>query len=187
MAVRTNHDLGRRVKRIRIERGFTLKDVEAKVGVSATHLSEVERGKTSPTIGILGKIARALEIEPAFLVDMPSPRLLHVAPRGQRGAFAMDHGRVVAESLTNGLPRSELTTVLVTMPPGPSAPHVQQHDGEEFALVLGGCLEVHVGERTLRLETGDSVHFRAATAHAVRNPGAEPCTVLWASSPKVTL
>jgi len=187
MAVRTNHDLGRRVKRIRIERGFTLKDVEAKVGVSATHVSEVERGKTSPTIGILGKIARALEVEPAFLIDMPSPRLLHIATRGARGSFMMDHDRSVAESITNGLTRSELTTVLVTIPPGPGVPRVQQHDGEEFACVLEGSLEVAIGDETVRLETGDALHFRASAAHSVRNPGDAPCTVLWASSPKVML
>jgi transcriptional regulator with XRE-family HTH domain len=187
MAVRTTHDWGKRVKRIRIERGFTLKEVEAKVGVSATHVSEVERGKTSPTIGILGKIARALEVEPAFLIDMPAPRLLHVAPRNCRGSYGMDHGRVVAESLTNGLLRSELTVVLVTLPPGPQTRIVQQHEGEEFACVLAGTLEVALGERTLRLRAGDSVHFRADASHAVVNPGTEPCTVLWASSPKVTL
>ena len=42
--------LGRRVRRIRQDKGLTLKQIEAKVGVSATHISEIERGKTSPTI-----------------------------------------------------------------------------------------------------------------------------------------
>ena len=45
-----------------LAKGLTLKEIEAKVGVSATHVSEVERGKTSPTVGALSKIAAALEV-----------------------------------------------------------------------------------------------------------------------------
>ena len=45
-------ELGRRVKQLRLQKGMTLKEIESKVGVSATHVSEVERGKTSPTVGV---------------------------------------------------------------------------------------------------------------------------------------
>jgi transcriptional regulator with XRE-family HTH domain len=187
MNARSNQDLGKRVKRIRLERGFTLKDVEAKVGVSATHVSEVERGKTSPTIGILGKIAHALEVDPAFLIDLPCARPFHVAPRTGRDRFGIERGRIQMESLTNGLARSELTAMVMTLPPDPAPPVVRRHDGEEFVLVLDGCLEVHTGEEVVRVEAGDSLHFRARSSHAVRNPGGEPCTALWASCPKVVL
>ena len=66
-----NIELGKRIKQIRLSQGYTLKDIESRVGVSATHVSEVERGKTSPTVGALGKIAQALDVNPSFLVDLP--------------------------------------------------------------------------------------------------------------------
>ena len=53
-------ELGERLRRLRFARNLTLKEVEAKAHVSATHLSEIERGKTSPTVGALVRIARAL-------------------------------------------------------------------------------------------------------------------------------
>ena len=46
-------ELGRRVRALRLQRGMTLKQVESLCGLSATHLSEVERGRTSPTLGAL--------------------------------------------------------------------------------------------------------------------------------------
>ena len=67
----SNIELGRRIKQLRLSQGFTLKDIESKVGVSATHVSEIERGKTSPTVGALSRIAEALEVNPSFLVDLP--------------------------------------------------------------------------------------------------------------------
>ncbi len=66
-----NLELGKRIKQLRLSQGFTLKDIESKVGVSATHVSEIERGKTSPTVGALAKIASALQVNPSFLVDLP--------------------------------------------------------------------------------------------------------------------
>ena len=66
-----NTELGRRIKQLRLAQALTLKDIESKGGVSATHVSEIERGKTSPTVGALAKIAEALEVNPSFLVDLP--------------------------------------------------------------------------------------------------------------------
>src|SRR2546425_10447332 len=66
-------ELGRRIKLLRIARGLTLKDLEERGGISATHVSEIERGKASPTVGALGRIARALDLRPATLV---APRML---------------------------------------------------------------------------------------------------------------
>src|SRR5258706_1603277 len=69
----TPAELGRRIKLLRISRGLTLKDLEERGGISATHVSEIERGKASPTVGALGRIARALDLRPATLVQ---PRML---------------------------------------------------------------------------------------------------------------
>ena len=52
-----------------MERRLTLKQVEAAAGLSATHLSEIERGRTSPTVGALLRIARALGKHPAYFVE----------------------------------------------------------------------------------------------------------------------
>ena len=45
-------EMGRRIKMLRIARGMTLKDLEERGGISATHVSEIERGKASPTVGV---------------------------------------------------------------------------------------------------------------------------------------
>ena len=53
-------ELGRRIRGLRAERHLTFRQGEEVSGLSATHLSEIERGRTSPTIGALTRIARAL-------------------------------------------------------------------------------------------------------------------------------
>ena len=46
----SREQLGERLKRFRLDRNLTLKEVELKAKVSATHVSEIERGMTSPTV-----------------------------------------------------------------------------------------------------------------------------------------
>ena len=59
-------ELGRRIRKLRIERRMTLKQVEQAAALSATHVSEIERGRTSPTIGALVRIARALQKDTSY-------------------------------------------------------------------------------------------------------------------------
>ena len=78
-------ELGRRIKMLRVSRGLTLKNLEERGGISATHISEIERGKASPTVGALGRIARALGLRPATLVEprvLPESAMLRAAQRG---------------------------------------------------------------------------------------------------------
>ncbi len=65
----TKEEVGRRVRMARFRRDMTLKEVATRSGMSATHISEIERGKTSPTIGALQRIASALDERPAHFVE----------------------------------------------------------------------------------------------------------------------
>ncbi|MCK4915882.1 MAG: helix-turn-helix transcriptional regulator, partial [Candidatus Eisenbacteria sp.] len=44
----TKEEVGQRVRLARFRRDLTLKEVAIRSGMSATHISEIERGKTSP-------------------------------------------------------------------------------------------------------------------------------------------
>src|SRR6059036_3950065 len=80
-------ELGRRIKMLRIAAGLTLKDLEERGGISATHVSEIERGRASPTIGALSRIAVALGVRPALLVEarvLPEATVMRAGERGTR-------------------------------------------------------------------------------------------------------
>jgi len=63
------NQIGARIKQFRLSKGLTLKDIELKANVSATHVSEIERGMTSPTVGALAKIAHAMGTDVAYFVE----------------------------------------------------------------------------------------------------------------------
>lgn len=65
----TKQALAKRIREARHRRKMTLKQVEKLSGFSSTHISEIERGRTSPTIAALTKIAEALSKDPCFFIE----------------------------------------------------------------------------------------------------------------------
>ena len=53
-------DLGKEIRRLRNEAGMTLRGLAATLGISAAHLSDIERNHRRPSDGLLRKIARSL-------------------------------------------------------------------------------------------------------------------------------
>lgn len=53
-------DLGKEIRRRRNEAGMTLRGLAATLGISASHLSDIERNRRRPSDGLLRKIARSL-------------------------------------------------------------------------------------------------------------------------------
>lgn len=176
--------VGQRIKAWRQRNQLTLKQIESRVQVSATHVSEIERGKSSPTVGALERIARALEVDPALFLAGPDMPAAVVVRAGARRSIRFENEGYRVQPLSAGLPDQNLSVGLVEWEPSfTGGPH-HVHAGEEFCLVLEGQLDVEVHGRLHHLQPGDSFHFRTDLPHKVSNPHAEPCRALWAATPK---
>lgn len=58
-----------KVKKLREAKGWTQTRLARESGVSQTYISELEAGKSAPTIPIVYKLARALGVKPSDLLD----------------------------------------------------------------------------------------------------------------------
>ena len=180
-------ELGRRIKMFRISRGLTLKDLEERGGISATHVSEIERGKASPTVGALGRIARALGLRPATLVEaqlQPEFSVMRAADRERR---ALKWGQATFEPLTQPIHCAPFSGQILTLPIGREPALTHSHEGEEWATVLSGVAEISVDGKPFVMREGDSLHFRAHRPHSYSNLASEPAVLLIAGRPQLTL
>ena len=62
-------NLGKRIKKARFRAGLSQKEVAQKSGVSVSFLSQVEKGKVSPSLKSLQNIVQALDIKVNQLLD----------------------------------------------------------------------------------------------------------------------
>jgi len=182
----TKEDLGNRIRLVRKQRAFTLKDLERVSGFSATHISEIERGKTSPTIGALVKIAKALGKETSYFLEEEQLSEIAVVRRNERQTLPEEAVKVHGEYLTPGIPGGRLNAYLIYLEPGELKDiSYPAHSGEEGIYVVSGLVEVAVGDRVFRLETGDSVHYPANSQHGFRNAGKERAEMIFMSTKRV--
>lgn len=163
-------ELGRRIRKLRSERRLTLKQVESASGLSATHLSEIERGRTSPTIGALLRIARALEKDVSYFIEHDERLDVAHRLREQVAGFVAGNG-VTAESLTPGIPGSSLFTYRVRLEPSPGASlklGAQDLPGDAIYHVQSGRLAAMVGGRACSLGAGDTLRASLSIDHELR-------------------
>jgi transcriptional regulator with XRE-family HTH domain len=178
-------ELGERIKQLRLSQDLTLKQVGEKAKVSATHLSEIERGKTSPTVGALVRIAHALGQEPGQLVDDEELPVVAFTRRSDRRTWSA--GLLALSSLSPGIAPREISILEIALPPGSAAPSsVPGDSGEALAVVLEGEVEIELGEKRHPLREGDALHFRLHDPHALR-AGASGARLLWITRPPLSI
>jgi len=171
----TKQELGRRLRAARFERNLTLKEVAARCGMSATHISEVERGKTSPTIGALQRISAALEEKPSYFVREDTlPRVLLTRKDERCRLLTADAQStpIEAEVVSRGIPGGNLQLFEETMEAG----SVHRHEGfvgEAVVVCHAGMGRIEVDETTYVLREGDAVQHSTTGGWSTENIGDE--------------
>jgi len=162
---------GLAVKRHREAAGFSLRMLAARSGISPSMISDIERGTKSPTVVTVVRLARALGVGIAVLVDGDAglaPRI-SVLRRGQ--GREGDHP-APWQSLGPALPGSRIDFVRYQIPPSTALGIAAAHPSGtvEHMHVASGTIRVTVGDEQVELTAGDSCSCRTDVPHAVENP-----------------
>jgi transcriptional regulator with XRE-family HTH domain len=177
----TVESLGKNLRALRKEEGLTLLQLGEKVGLSASYLSQVERGVTMPSLSRLTRIAEALGVEVRYFFedDATSPCVVR-ASQGKK----LKGGAGISVELLSAHPLGKnIQPYCVVLRPGAWREDTSVHPGEECGFVLKGELTVTVGEEIFVLAAGDSIHYHRHQPHSWHNNGDKECVVLWTVSP----
>ena len=164
--------VGSNLRRLRTRRGLSLERLAQISGVSRAMLGQIELGQSAPTINVLWKIARALEVTFSALISS----------RSQAGALVL---RAAESKLLTSKDRSFSSRALFPFDEPRrvefyelrlAAGAVEDADAHppgtgENLVVTQGSVEIDVAGDTHKLEAGDSILFEADTPHAYRNGG----------------
>ncbi len=164
--------VGVNLRRLRTRRGLSLERLAQISGVSRAMLGQIELGQSAPTINVLWKIARALEVTFSALISS----------RTQSGALVL---RSSQSKLLTSKDRSFSSRALFPFDEPRrvefyelrlAAGAVEDADAHppgtgENLVVTAGSVEIDVAGDTHKLDAGDSILFEADTPHAYRNVG----------------
>jgi transcriptional regulator with XRE-family HTH domain len=176
-------NVGRCLRRLRTERGLSIRTLSELSGLNVNTISLIENGKTSPSVSTLQQIANALNFPiNAFFQIQPPPLSIVYQKDNSRQEAAIAHGKL--SDLGSGFADPGMDLLLVNLEPqANSGKKLIVHTGVELVYCLEGCLWYEVNGHPYTLETGDSLLFEAHLPHRWSNPGETPTKVLLLTFP----
>jgi transcriptional regulator with XRE-family HTH domain len=166
----TSVDVATSLRELREARGISMRTLATKSGLSANALSMIERGKTSPSVSTLYKLADALGVSiTAFFGTENEKKQIVFVKSDER--MRMSFTRGVFEGLGATQFSGRVEPFMLTLESGAaSGPHSIVHTGHEFVFCLRGKLEYQVDKQVFQLEAGDSLLFASKLQHKWKNP-----------------
>lgn len=164
-------DVGSRLRELRETKNISMRGLATASGLSANALSMIERGKTSPSVSTLYKLADALGVPiTAFFGGHEDKRQVIFTRADERVRIPFTRG--VWEGLGGERFVGRVEPFMLTLESGAtSGLHSMAHSGHEFVYCLRGKLAYQVDEEHFNLESGDSLLFAAKLQHRWHNPG----------------
>lgn len=177
---------GEKLRAVRERKGYTLKTVATRAGVSESLVSQIERNKVSPAIDTLLALADVLDINVEFLFDeFRHNRPVKIIRSGERRIVEEDAVRY--EELAKPAEKDDTHSIesyMIMIPPGEQTGRGSYgHLGCEMGFIIEGKAGFKYESRFYELEAGDSISFSASAPHTLSNIGEGILKALWVVSP----
>ena len=175
--------IGFHIKARRTELNLSLRDLSASTGLSATFLSNLERGIANPTLDSLRKVSTALGTSLLFMATNASESS-PVVRKHERRRLNLSNGHIQYEILTPTLNRKMvLFQGRVTAEDGNIVVAPLAEPTEECLVLLTGKITVVISGQMYQLEAGDSIYFEGRTLSSLTVTGEGEATYISAITP----
>ncbi len=174
----------RLLRRLRADRGLSLRGASQRTGLSVSFLSALERGVSGASVATLQRLTAAYGTSLHSLLGgdgkPPGNRLVRA---GERPILRMGAAEVRIEQLARDA--RELEPQLFVLAPGASSDGAYAHDGEEFLYLLSGAVTVWIGQEEPYVldRAGDALTFPSTLPHRWRNDARGESQLLWINTP----
>jgi transcriptional regulator with XRE-family HTH domain len=190
--------VGQRLRSERERHGVSLRELARRLEISPSALSQIETGRSRPSVGTLYAIVSELDMSLDELfgsqrTPASAARAAEAAGGSEETAATLVQRRDTRKGieLESGVRWERLTPTaeqdadflyVVYEVGGASSrggTHMR-HMGREYGLVLSGRLRVTIGfDEEHELGPGDSIAFESSRPHRLENAGAEPVEAIW--------
>lgn len=173
-------NLGKQLKKVRLNKNLSLKQVAEMSEVSTGLISKIENFRTTPSLPVLLKIMQSLEIDLSELnlhADKKEKYILIRKGEGQIEPRDDSMGLEYTFLFSSNIANSNLRTYLITIKPSVYRKPIST-DAIELLYVVQGSLDYIIKEEVLSLNTGDLLFFDGSDPHALRNESSENVTLL---------
>ena len=153
----------RRIRGLRLARGWSLDALAARCRLGPSTLSRIETGHRRIALDQLVPIARALDTTLDQLVESAEDEDVVIRPQPERTP-GVTTWLLSSDRSLHGMTAAKMRI----LPGGPTGPErLAVHPGRDWFTVLSGTARLHLGERTVLVEAGQAAQFSTMVPHAV--------------------
>jgi quercetin dioxygenase-like cupin family protein len=176
--------VGALVRRLREQRGLSLRSLASATDFSPSFISQLENGVVSPSIASMERIANILGVTLGeFFASLGKSESGVVVRAGERMELPSGWSQATLEALSPMNRGRLMEPLLMTVEPGGrSGKHPTAKSREEFAIVLEGEVELTLGPDTFHLKVGDAVTLLRGELRRWRNEGSKRVRILTVSA-----
>ncbi len=167
--------VGQNLENLRKKRGLSLERLATLSGVSRAMLGQVEAGESAPTISLLWKVARGLDVRFADLLGEEDTGNIVVLPKQDAKTLRSSDGSFESRALFPFDQRRKAEFYELKLASNHEEIAEPHAEGTYENLVIHtGHLQVIIGDNEpIDLYSGDSIYFRADVPHIYKNPSEE--------------
>lgn len=180
LAPEVRAELGHHLRELRISKELTLASLAREVGVTPSALSQIERGKSEPSLGTLWRLGRSLNASLFDFFAREQAPTVDVTRADDRTVVEFE--RLRYEAVARSAQRHIDLFFLALRPGEGPVREPTSHAGEESGVVLKGRMDVIVGGERHRLAPGDGIWFLSSQPHTFETVGDEECVSVWADT-----
>lgn len=173
-------DLGKKIKRMRNQKGLTQEELADRCELTKGYISQLENNLNSPSIATLTDILSALGSNLSeFFREETEEKVVF----SKNEFIEKDADGVLLNWLIPNAQKNMMEPVSVELMEGVATPEDIPHEGEEFGYVLEGKVAVVLGNKHYNCKKGEAFYYPANKPHYIVNKGKGKARFLWISTP----
>jgi transcriptional regulator with XRE-family HTH domain len=163
--------VGLKIRELRNQHRFSLRILAERSGLNINTLSLIENGKSSPSVGTLQQLARAMDVPiTAFFESEPISKQIVFTGHDHRPGATFNNAYM--QNLGKDLADNAVQPFIVTLDQGAgSGERLIVHTGHEFVYCMNGRVNYVIDHKEYSLAPGDSIVFEAHLPHQWKNTG----------------
>lgn len=165
--------VAKNIRRLREENKLSMDELSKLSGVSKSMLAQIERGEGNPTISTLWKLSNGMKVPfDALTVRPKNP--YEIVKTSELQPLLEDGGKVKNYSIFPDDENRRFAVYYLELGEGSyweSEPHLK--GTTEFITIFSGRIEIRADGQRFSVGKGESIRFKADSAHSYRNTGDE--------------
>lgn len=176
-------ELGARLRALRLKTGLSVREVATRAGLTHGAVSQIERGKVSPSVGTLKRVLDVFDV-PLSQFFSPDEQTLGQVFFKAGDLIELGDGDAVSYRQVGAYsPKRSIMLLHERYAPGANTGPKYTHKAQEGGIVTKGRIVIAVGNDERVLRAGDAYYFDSEQPHHFSNPFDEPCEIVSAVSP----